>query len=316
MIDKIISSLYRSSKNEYNLDITTYTPITSKSFKVITKNNEKYIIKKTNDKSNSKYLFLKNEGVENIIYPIKSINNLFSTRLINNSYCNESYCILPFLENNNVLNQTKVKGLLESLKQLHYKTSFYKKLNIVKSKSKIDEMISYLNYKFSMLEAFIRTIEARPFDEFSIPILKNYHYILKAKQILIEKNKYIIDNIKNEKSVLFCFLHNNPKLDHLIINNGEKYLISIDNGVIGIPSLDIAKYYIENCDIDYDISKDIIEYFKEYEDDFYLNYFIFIVLFIYVKNINIEDKDYISTQTFIYSSNSIKKFIKNFNIEV
>ena len=30
-----------------------------------------------------------------------------------------------------------------------------------------------------------------------------------------------------------------------------KYLISVDNGVIGIPSLDIAKFYIENNNLNY-----------------------------------------------------------------
>ena len=179
----------------------------------------------------------------------------------------------------------------------------------------MDEIISFLNYQYSIIEAYIKTIESQKYDEFSIPILKNYQYILKTKNIMINKNKSIIKAIKEEKSVFFCFLHNNPKIDHLIIVDGNKYLISIDNGVIGIPSLDIAKFYIENQDIYYDISLQIKEYFNSYNDDFYYDYFIFMVILIYLKGLIIDTKQYISTQSFIYTTDSIKKFLKNFNLE-
>ena len=98
------------------------------------------------------------------------------------------------------------------------------------------------------------------------------------------------------------------------MTKGEKYLISIDNGVIGIPSLDIAKFYIENEDIDYDISSDIKEYFNQFDDSFYYDYFVFLVLFIYIKDLLVDNKCYICTQNFIYISNSIKKFNKSFNL--
>lgn len=310
-----IYDIYRNAKENYGLKLLSYSPITSKSIKVETNNNEKYIIKKTKSKVMNKYHFLKNEGIDNIIYPILNHNNLSLTRLSENEFCDECYYVLPYYKENYVLNETKVKSLLEELEKLHRQTGFYRKLSIIKSRNKMDEIISFLNYQYSIIEAYIKTIESQKYDEFSIPILKNYQYILKTKNIMINKNKAIIKAIKEEKSVFFCFLHNNPKIDHLIIIDGKKYLISIDNGVIGIPSLDIAKFYIENQDIYYDISSQIKEYLNSYDDEFYYDYFIFMVILIYLKGLIINTKEYTSTQSFIYTSNSIKKFIKNFNLE-
>ena len=177
MNNDFIYNVYRNSKDLYNLNLLCYTPLTSKSIKVTTINNENYIIKKVKNESKNKYLFLKNEGLDNIIYPIVNSKKDFLTRLeSNNSFCDECYCIMPYIENNNVLNQTKVKSLLEQLNILHTKTSFHKNISLFKSKRKMEEIIKYLEYKFKTIEYYIRSIEAQPFDEFSIPILKNYQY--------------------------------------------------------------------------------------------------------------------------------------------
>lgn len=310
-----IYDIYKNTRDNYGLKLLSYSPITSKSIKVETNNNEKYIIKKTKSKVINKYNYLKNEGINNVIYPLLNNKNLILTRLNNEILCDECYYILPYYNENYVLNEKKVKNLLEELEKLHRNTGFYRKLSIIKSRKKIDEIISFLDYQYSIIEAYVRTIESQKYDEFSIPILKNYQYILKSKNIMINKNKSIINSIKEEKSIFFCFLHNNPKIDHLLIIEGNKYLISIDNGVIGIPSLDIAKFYIENEDIYYDISSQIKEYLDSYDDNFYFDYFVYLVILIYLKGLIIDSKGYISTQSFIFTSNSIRKFIKNFNLE-
>lgn len=314
MNNDYIRSIKERTAKDYNINLVGYSNISDKSYKVLSNNNEKFLIKKTKNKVKDKYLFLQNEGVNNIIYPIKNVENSFSTRLSNELYRDDCYCVLPFYENNHALNETKAKALLEELKYLHKKTMFSRNLSINRSKQKVGAIIEYLNYKFSLIEAYVRTIEASTFDEFSIPILKNYQYILDSKKILIDYNKKIIKSIKEEKSVYFCFLHNNPKLDHLIINEGNKYLISIDNGVIGIPSLDIAKYYVENKDINFDIAAAVKEYFKNYDDEFYYDYFIYLVNLFYIKGLIVDKKGYISTQSFIYTSESIKNFIKTFEL--
>lgn len=315
MNNNFIKKIYYDCRENYSMNLLSYSPITTKSYKVVTNNNDKFIIKKTKEKVKNKYLFLKNEGIDNIVYPLFNNDKSLLTRLSSNIYCDDCYYILPYYEDKNVLNEKKANDLLNELIILHSKTKFYRKLSVTKSKEKIEQMISFLDYQFSVLEAFVRTIESQPYDEFSIPILKNYQYILQSKKIIFEKNKKVVKAIKEEKSVMFCFLHNNPKLDHLINYEGNKYLISIDNGIIGIPSLDIAKFYIENEDIYFDISVPINKYFVDLDDEFYKDYFIFLVLFIYIKSLTIDIKGYISTQSFIFVSNSIKKFTKSFSLE-
>lgn len=310
-----VRNLYFDIRENYNIDLLSYCPLTSKSVKIITKDNNKLIVKKSKDKVKSKYMFLKNEGLDNIIYPYFNKKKNLLTRLSNDEFFDECYYVLPFYDDNNVLNETKVKSLLEELKTLHIKTSFKRNLSLKKSKNKMEEIISLLDFKFKLLEAYVRTIETQKYDEFTIPILKNYHYILDCRKILIEKNRKIVNAIKEGKSVTYCFLHNNPKLDHLIINEGNRFLISIDNGIIGIPSLDIAKFYIENEDINFDIYTHIYNYFNEYEDEFYYDYFVFLVLLIYIKGLIIDSKGYISTQSFIFTTNSINKFIKTFKLQ-
>lgn len=310
MNENVIRAIASNSLKSYNLEISSYYPISDKSFKVQSKSNQKYLIKKTNTNLKNKYNFLFNEGINNIIYPITNNRNEYASNLS----IEDDYYILPFIDDTYALNETKVKHLLEQLNLLHQKTMFKRKLSVTKSKRKMEELMSYLDYKFSLIESFIRTIEALPFDEFSIPILKNYQYVLDAKKVMIKQNKKIVNVIKEEKTINYCFIHNNPKIEHLLSTNGNQYLISLDNGKIGIPSLDIAKFYVENQEINYDVTDDIKDYFKQYDDNFYYDYFIFLVLYFYIKGLIVNEKDYITTQSFIYNSKAIKDFFKSFNI--
>lgn len=310
MNENVIRAIALNSLKSYNLEISSYYPISDKSFKVQSKSNQKYLIKKTNTNLKNKYNFLFNEGINNIIYPITNNRNEYASNLS----IEDDYYILPFIDDTYALNETKVKHLLEQLNLLHQKTMFKRKLSVTKSKRKMEELMSYLDYKFSLIESFIRTIEALPFDEFSIPILKNYQYVLDAKKVMIKQNKKIVNAIKEEKTINYCFIHNNPKIEHLLSTNGNQYLISLDNGKIGIPSLDIAKFYVENQEINYDVTDDIKDYFKQYDDNFYYDYFIFLVLYFYIKGLIVNEKDYITTQSFIYNSKAIKDFFKSFNI--
>ena len=178
----------------------------------------------------------------------------------------------------------------------------------------MDDTFDYLQYKFANLELFIRTIETRKFDEYSITFLKNYYTLLDAKKILARLQKKLIGDIRDKKSVYFSFIHNNPKLDHILSSGGHQFLISIEKSKIGVPSLDIAKFYLENEDLNIDMKTIITSYFAKFDDSFYFDYFCFVVLLYYVKGIVIIDKDYVSSQSFLYATTSIKKFISLFDL--
>lgn len=318
---KIESEYFRSDNfNElsnvtfrnYNINPSSYIKINKGVYKCKCNENE-YFLKQCNIHSLNKYNFLNEMGVSNILYPIRNKRNQFVTQLDDDF--ENAYYISPFIKNHYVIDEVKAVDLIRELKKLHKQTSFKKTLDQTKSRPKMEEMFSHLNYKFSEIEGFIRSLECREFDEFSIPILKNYHYILDAKKIMLSLNKKIVLAIKEKKNVEFCFLHNNPKIEHLIKKDGQSYLISVENGVIGICSLDIAKFYIENTDVNIDMKNLIDEYFKDYNDKFYYDYFCFLVLLFYIETLNINDKDYVTSQSFIYASQGIRDFLKSFTPE-
>lgn len=304
MIRKVIEDSY----NLYDVHLKSFAPISCNSYKCKSDDGKEYFLKTTELYTSEKFNFLYNQGIENVLYPLKNRIGEFISRSRKNFY------VTPFIPDFYMLNEIKAVNLAGELNSLHTNTYFKRQLSPFNSRKKMDDTFDYLQYKFSTLELFIRTIETRKFDEYSITFLKNYHILLDAKKIMARLQKKIISDIKEKKSIYFAFIHNNPKLEHLLSSGGNQYLISIEKSKIGIPSLDMAKFYIENEDLDIDMKTIIQSYFSKFDDSFYFDYFCFIVLLYYVKGIVIIDKDYVSSQSFLYATTQIKKFLKLFDL--
>lgn len=303
-------SFREKTRSLYDISIDNYKPITSKTSKIYCKDGNCYFMKQSNLLTELKYQFLDDQGIGNILYPLKNRRGEFITKNENMSFYVMDY--IPF---HNSLNEIKAVYLADELNSLHIATGFKRQLSPSTSKEKMKDIYEYLQYKFSSIEVFVRSVEAREFDEYSITILKNYQYILNGKKIMARLQKKIVGDIKDKKSVNYAFIHNNPKLDHLFTLQGDKYLTSIENSKIGVPSLDMAKFYLETEDINVDIKTLIKEYFSKFDDDFYFDYFCFLVLLYYMKSLIIIDKDYVTSQNFIYVAGSIKTFINLFELE-
>lgn len=291
----------------YNITVLNeiYSNTSNKVIKIISVDKE-YILKKCDKLFNEKIKYLKGLHVNNLIFPILNVNEQYVTE---DNY--QYWYLQEYKKNNLEINEIKAKKLLNQLKYLHQKTSFRKSLSPLKSKKKFEEIFNYLQYKFSMLETFVRDIEAKEYDEYSIVILKGYHYILDAKKYMEKLNKKIINNVKDKITVDYVFLHGNPKLNHLI-NYDDDYLISYQDGYYGIISFDIAKYYIEVEDLNINHYELINEYFSSFDNEFYFNYFCFLVLLYYIKSIIVYEKDYVSSQSFVYVCSAIKTFFERF----
>lgn len=305
----MIRAIINDSNSLYGIRLKSFSPISKNTFKCKCENGNQYFLKTTDLYTQEKFKFLLNQGVENILYPIKNKRGDFITR----SRASNFYLTL-YIPDFYMVNEVKGANLAHELTELHKHTAYKKQLSAYASRRKMDEIFNYLQYKFTSLELFIRTIEARRFDEYSITFLKNYHVLLDAKRIMAKLQRRIIEDIKNKKSVYFSFIHNNPKLEHLLYSEGMRYLISIERAKIGIPSLDMAKFYLENEELNIDIKNIVLSYFEKLGDEFYFNYFCFLVLLYYVKGIVIIDKDYVSSQSFLYATHSISKFIKLFDL--
>lgn len=295
--------------NEYQIPLSDYERITSKTTRVYCNNGKCFILKESDINANEKYKFLSYQHINNVLYPIKNENGNYISR-----YNNKTYTLLPFEEDNKLIDELKIHKLESELSMLHMNTYYKKELSPITSRKKFEEIYEYLKYKFNLIEAFVRTVEVGIYDEYSILILKNYHYILDSRKVMEKLNKKLIEDVKSKKSVNYSFVHNNPKLNHLIISDYQNYLISIDRSKIGIPSLDMVKFYIETEDINIDRKEIINEYFSRYNDSFYFDYFCFFVMLYYIKSIIIMEKDFVSSQSFVYSSQSLKNFMEMFNL--
>src|SRR5690554_2489956 len=195
--------LFASLRDIYDIKINAYKPITSNAYKLVCDNGSNYFIKKSNLYVQQKYQFLYDQGLQNILYPIKNKKGRFLTA--NNDY---SFYISNFINDFAVIDEVKAVNMADELANIHFNTYYKKQLSVDSSRKKMEEIFEYLQYKFKMLEAFVRTVEARPFDEYSIIILKNYRYILDAKKIITPIHRRLVSEIKNKKSVNFSFIHN------------------------------------------------------------------------------------------------------------
>ena len=156
----------------YGINLNNFKKITSKTYKIECQNNHCYIIKKTDLYSSEKYNFLYNQGIENVIYPLQNKYGKFVTKSDG-----EMFYLLNYYPETIVLPEIKANQMNTQLGNLHFNTYYKKQLSPKSSRKKMEDIYEYLQYKFNVLEVFVRTIEARPFDEYSITILKNYHYI-------------------------------------------------------------------------------------------------------------------------------------------
>lgn len=290
----------------YEISISDLIPFSKKSYKLIDSSGNKYFVKKTNYNVLEKYLFLENQGINNVLYPYKNIMNEYVTRKLSSSiYLNKFY------DDSTIIKEVKVQNLFNELNNIHENTLFKRQLSPNNARPKFEELTNRLDYKFIILENYVRSVEAKPLNIYSMPILANYQYLLDTKKELVRLQKRLISSIKAKESVLYSFIHNNPRLDHLLNISGVNYLTSIDSGKIGIESLDLAKFYIENEDLNVDFASLIKDRYKSF-NPFYYDYFRFMVLVIYISRINISTDSYANSQIFINTTNSLKKYFNNF----
>lgn len=301
-----LNKFKQNIKDEYDIDIYDLNIIGKNSYLLSDENNN-YFLKETSFNTLEKLQFLYNQGVNNILYPFLNKEQLFVSKVEN-----KNIYISKYLDNKIILEEYRVKNMYDELNFLHDQTSFKKQLNPRKSRGRFDELSNQLDYKFKIIEEYIRSLESKELNPSMMPVLGNYQYILDCKKELIRLQKRIINSVKAKESINFNFVHNNPTIDHLLNTEGRMYLTSIDRGKIGISSLDMAKFYVENEYLDVDFRSLIKDYSIKYNNPFYYDYFRFLVLVIYIKKIKLNSDLLINVNTFIIVSNSIKKYFNNF----
>lgn len=306
-MEQKIRSLQNKLVEYYEFEITQIKPLSKKGFYIKTNLDTEFFLKQSPINTDDKFHFLMSQGIDNVLYPEQNGLKKYVTK---HDY--DSFYITKYYQVPRIIEDIKAENMLNALNHVHQQSIIKRQLSTRLARPKFEEITKQLDYKFKLIESYIRTIERSDIDPFSMPVLANYQHILDAKKEMVRLQKRIISSIKAREKVNYVYVHNRPTLDHIINVKGINYLTSIENGKIGINSLDIAKFYVENEFLNLDFHQLIvIEYFNG-ENSFYYDYFRFLVLFIYIKKLVIVNEKYVTTQSMITVTKGIKRYFTDF----
>ncbi len=291
----------------YEINLKDISPITLKTYKLVSDNNNNFFLKETSKTILNKYHYLENIGVSNVLYPLLNKENKYVS-----SNNNQFFYVTDYINEVKIRDDVKSSALFYELENLHNRTIIKKTLDPFKVRIKFDEITNQLDYKFKSIESYVRQVESKPLNMFSMPILENYYLILDAKKELVKLQKRLISSIKSRESVNYNFIHNNPSLDHILNVRGQNYLISLDKSKIGLDSLDYAKYYISNNFIDVDYKTLILNHYDSDAYSFNYDYFKYLILYIYIMKINFTNEQQVNARNFENVTINISKFNNDF----
>ncbi len=302
-----VRQLSNSLIEYYEIPLEYIKKISSKSYKYKDETSKEYFLKVSPFNSSEKFKFLESLGVDNILYPYLNKENEYITK-----QKGDSFYLMDYYKHVNLIDEVKAQNMIKELNKLHQSTIIKRQLSTRLARPKFEEITKELDYKFKILENYVRSVEYENLNVFSMPILGNYQYILDAKKELIMLQKRIINFVKAKEKVEYVYIHNRPSLDHILNIKGVNYLISAENGKIGINSLDLAKFYLENEDLEINFEDLIVKNIFNSDSNFNYDYFRFLILYILIKKIIISNEKYLTAQSFINVSESIRKYFSRF----
>jgi hypothetical protein len=302
-----VRQLSNSLIEYYEIPLEYIKKISSKSYKYKDETSKEYFLKVSPFNSSEKFKFLESLGVDNILYPYLNKENEYITK-----QKGDSFYLMDYYKHVNLIDEVKAQNMIKELNKLHQSTIIKRQLSTRLARPKFEEITKELDYKFKILENYVRSVEYENLNVFSMPILGNYQYILDAKKELIMLQKRIINFVKAKEKVEYVYIHNRPSLDHILNIKGINYLISAENGKIGINSLDLAKFYLENEDLEINFEDLIVKNIFNTDSNFNYDYFRFLILYILIKKIIISNEKYLTAQSFINVSESIRKYFSRF----
>ncbi len=254
--------------------------------------NHKFIIKEMDQKAIDIYQILKYVNA-NIFYE----NHIIK-------YLDKTYYIYLFLDNKGE-EKTKIPHIKEELKQVHSLTRFDVSLK-KKEYQNLTNLYKILDSRFSLIEMNMRILETSSLKgDYTWVYLSKYNIILEAKKIMEKLQNKLHKDIEASTDLTYALNHSNPSVSHF----KDKYIINYNNAYFGFVVSDIAKFYVENDHIEINWYEIINPWLNEYKKDIYKTYFKFLVLYIYILNINTETMlNYESLNKYIQITNKISNF--------
>lgn len=279
-----------------NLDVKKVSKYTKKTIYILTKNQEKYILRFVTNKEVDTYDYLISSQVE-ALYPVKKIN-----------YNGYNFYLFKY-QTNNADAISSVRKLKDSLMAMHKATS----KEVVLRKENLQNLYKtyqVLDARFTNLEMIIRQIELMQVkDDNCWIILSKYRVFLLAKKTMYALQQKIHKEIDAQSSVTFALIHGSPSLCHY---KGGR-IISFSNAYYGFVVSDIAKFYVENDHLSTNMYELVNSWLNEYKAPIYKLYFKFLVLYIYMVNLRLTNlKSYEQLNNYIKISDKIKEVIYRF----
>lgn len=257
--------------------------------------NNKYIVKEVSNKSKEIYDYMASQKVENVLYPKK--------RFLDNK---KMYFLFDYIQSLEYPNEKKILNLIESLDELHKKTSFEIKSEDINFKYFL-RIYKRLDRYFQTLEMLVRECEIKEKkSDFEWVILSKYNIFLDAKKVMYQLQRTIHKYVDNKGVCIYSLNHGNPNLNHFM----QDKLLSFENGYIGIFVSDFAKLYTSIDDINGEWFKELESKISSYGNDFYKKYFKFFVLYLYIINLRFTSfSEHTIMNTYIQIGNKISRFL-------
>ena len=245
---------------------------------VETKENKKYVFKKSNDNINKNFKYLCSRNYN--FFP-----NYTDTK---------NYNVYEYVEGIELPKEEKAKDIINLISLLHTKTTHYKKIDIDEYK----EIYEEIEKQIKELEEYFIDINNKIEEEV---YMSPSHYLLIRNISKIYSNiefcKQTLENwynlVKDKENKRVSFIHNNLKLSHYIKNEKE-YLISWDKSKFDMPIYDLYNFYKNNYN---DINMNIL--LNQYEQRYPLTKDELLLLFLLISlpnKIEFINNDYENTK--------------------
>ena len=194
-------------------------------------------------------------------------NNINLSRAFNNYakrvFENNNYDVYEYINGYNEPNEQKILDLINLLTILHYKTTFYKEVDIDYFKEIYENTINKIEYIYNYYTDIISLIETSIYmSPVEYLIARNISKIYESLNYSKENINKWYELVKDKRRIRVVNIHNNLSLEHYI-KSDKPYLISWEKSKIDNPIYDLYNLYLNHY-LDFDFNELFINYESKY----------------------------------------------------
>lgn len=176
---------------------------------------------------------------------------------------NNNYDVYEYINGYNEPDEQKILDLINLLTILHYKTTFYKEVDIDYFKEIYESTINKIDYIYNYYTDIISLIETSIYmSPVEYLIARNISKIYESLNYSKENINKWYELVKNKRRIRVVNIHNNLSLEHYIKGN-KPYLISWEKSKIDNPIYDLYNLYLNHY-LYFDFSELFLNYESKY----------------------------------------------------